>query len=90
MKNLKRIFAILMIVILAGMYIATFVMAFLDRSETMAMFKGCIAMTIFVPVVLYGYVILHRLAIGRRDPIEPPYSGGNEGDDSASSEDKPE
>ena len=87
MKNVKRIFAIILTVILVGMYITTFVMAFLDRSETMAMFKGCIALTIFVPVVLYFYVILHRLAVNRYDdtgkptPADPTSGGGNASSD---------
>ena len=91
MKNVKRVFAILLTVILLGMYITTFVMAFLDRSETMTMFKGCIAMTIFVPVVLYAYVLLHRLAKGRSDDATAPAPfEKSSDDDSASSEDKPD
>ena len=89
MKNVKRVFAIILIVILLGMYITTFVMAFLDRSETMTMFKGCVAMTIFVPVVLYSYIILHRLAHKRSDTngqaSDETLKGGN-----ASSDDMPD
>ncbi len=88
MKILKRIFAIILIVVLLGMYITTFVMAFLDSSETKTMFKGCIAMTIFVPVVLYAYVLLHRLAMRRYDAIEPCPLAKTSDDDNASSEDK--
>ena len=65
MDKIKRILAITGAVILAGMYIATFIMSLLDRSESMTWFKGCIALTIFVPVVAYGYLCIHRYAINR-------------------------
>ena len=75
MKKLKRILAIICVVILFGMYVATAVMAVLDRSETMAMFKGCLALTIFIPVVSYLYLCLHRYAMyrsKRSDPYSTP------------------
>ncbi len=92
MKNLKRIFAILLIVILVGMYIATFVMAILDRSETMAMFKGCVALTIFIPIVAYFYIALHRYAMyrsGRSDAYSVNGAGSSK-PGTASSDDKQE
>lgn len=70
MKKLKQIIAIICIVILLGMYIVTFIMAVLNNSATMTMFKGCIACTIFVPVVAYIYIGLHKYAMtrsGRKD-----------------------
>ena len=71
MKNVKRVLAIICAVILLGMYIATFVLSILDRSETMAMFKGCVALTIFVPVAAYLYLCLHRYAMWRSKRNDP-------------------
>ena len=56
MKKIKRILAIVCVAILLGLYIATFVMALLDSSATMIMFKGCVALTLFVPLAAYGYI----------------------------------
>ena len=70
MKKIKRILAIVCVAILLGLYIATFVMALLDSSATMIMFKGCVALTLFVPLAAYGYICLHKYAMtrsGRKD-----------------------
>lgn len=65
MKKTKQILAIICIVILLGMYLATFILALTDNSSTMAMFKGCVACTIFVPVAAYAGICLHRYAMNR-------------------------
>ncbi len=88
MKKLKRILAIICVVILLGMYVATAVMAVLDRSETMAMFKGCLALTIFIPVVSYLYLCLHRYAMYRSKRSDPYSPQGSFGDGNASSDEK--
>lgn len=89
MNRLKRILAIICIIILIGMYVTTLVMAIFDNPSTMSMFKGCIACTIFVPVVAYGYICLHRYAMNR-SKREDSYSLGSSGGDSASSDDTTE
>ena len=65
MKNVKRIVAIICIIILVGMYVATLIMAICDSSATMSMFKGCIGVTIFLPIAAYVYVCLHKYAMNR-------------------------
>ena len=70
MKKAKKIAALICILFLLGMYVATFVMALLDNSATMFMFKGCVICTIVIPVIAYGYILLHRYAMtrsGRKD-----------------------
>lgn len=86
MKKVKQILAIICIVILLGLYIATFILALTDNSATMFMFKGCVACTIFIPVVAYLYLCLHKYAMtrsGRRDC----YSHVSSDDDSEASAD---
>ena len=65
MKKLKQILAIICVIILVGLYVTAFVMALLDKPGTMAVFKGCIICTIFVPVAAYGFWCLHRYAMRR-------------------------
>ena len=65
MKKAKQVIAIICIVLLLGMYIATFVMSLVDHSATLSMFKGCVALTIFIPVVAYIYICLHKYAMTR-------------------------
>ncbi len=75
MKNVKRILALICVVILVGMYVATAVLAVLDSSKTMAMFRGCLILTIFIPTVAYLYMCLHRYAMyrsKRSDPYSTP------------------
>ena len=70
MKKIKRIVAIICIILLLALYVTTFVMALTDSSATMFMFKGCVICTIFIPVVAYGFILLHRYAMtrsGRKD-----------------------
>lgn len=86
MKNIKRIVAFICITVLVGLYVVTFVMALTDNPETMTMFKGCIACTIFVPVAAYGFICLHRYAMNRSGRADS-YSHASSDGDSASSDD---
>lgn len=82
MKKIKQILAIICAVILAGMYIITFIMAIMDNSQTMLLFKGCIACTIFIPVIAYIYICLHKYAMNRskrKDYYSSPSSSDDNG-----------
>lgn len=65
MKNLKRFIAIACIILLVGMYVVTLILAITDSSASMNMFKGCVACTIFIPLVAYCYICLHKYAMTR-------------------------
>lgn len=70
MNRFKRIIAIVCVAFLVGIYIVTFIMALADSSATMFMFKGCVALTLFVPLAAYGFICLHKYAMtrsGRKD-----------------------
>ena len=82
MKKTKQILAILIVIILLGMYIATFIFAMTDNPATMSMFKGCVACTIFVPVAAYAGICLHRYAMNRskrRNDYSSPVSAHDTG-----------
>ena len=87
MKKIKQILAILCAVILVGMYVITFIMAILDSSQKMFMFKGCIACTFFVPVVAYIYICLHKYAMNRSKRKDYYSSESSSAGDNYSSDD---
>lgn len=60
MKKLKRILAWVGIVLLVGMYLATFLLAIFDRSASMSMFRASVGCTILVPVMLYAYTLVYK------------------------------
>lgn len=61
MKKIKRIFALLGILLLVTMYVCTLIFAFIDHSQSMGLLKASIACTIFVPVLLYAITLFSRL-----------------------------
>ena len=61
MKRFRQILAMTGIVILVAMYALTLVFALTDNPNTMGFFKASIACTIFIPVVLYAFLLFHRL-----------------------------
>lgn len=69
---MKKILAIIAVIVLVGIYILTLFMAIFDSSHTMSMFKGCIALTIFVPVVAYCYMAIHKYLVSRSNPQDTP------------------
>ena len=74
MDKIKRIVAIAAIAILVGLYIVTLVFAIIDHSATMVLFKGCVALTIFIPIAAYCYICLHKYAMtrsGRKNYYDP-------------------
>lgn len=64
---MKRILALAGVVILALLYVMTLVFAVIDDPNTMGMFKASIAMTIIVPIMIYGYQIVYRVLKDRAD-----------------------
>ena len=61
MKKVKQILAILLVVLLIGLYITTLVMALIDDSATLSMFKASVAATIIVPVLIWAYSFIYKL-----------------------------
>ncbi len=62
MKKTKRILAIIGVILLVAMYLSTLIFAFFDRTASMNLFKASIAMTILIPVLIYAYTLLYKLA----------------------------
>ncbi len=67
MKQIRRILAILGIVLLVSMYLITLFCAVFDTGNDMAMFKASVTCTILVPILIWGYTVFYRLAKGRQE-----------------------
>ena len=67
--KLKRIFAWLGIILLAGMYILTLVFSLMHGEVAMDLFKASIYCTIIIPVFLYTYNMIYRYLKGRGDDM---------------------
>lgn len=61
MKKLKRILAILGVIILAGMYLTTLILAICGDSNTMNAFVASVVATAVIPVLLWAYSMIYRL-----------------------------
>lgn len=67
MKQIRRILAILGIVLLVSMYLITLFCAVFDTGNDMAIFKASVTCTILVPILIWGYTVIYRLAKGRQE-----------------------
>lgn len=52
----QRIFAMIAVILLVGMYLATFVSALLASEATSALFRMCLASSILLPIMFWLYI----------------------------------
>lgn len=76
MKKIKRILAVIGIILILSMYVLAFVFAFGKSPNTMALFRGALACTIIVPVFLYAFQLVARV-------VRPVQTPGMDGDKEA-------
>lgn len=74
MKKGKKIAAIIICVMLVGMYVVSFIAAIMAKPQAHGLFMGSVGMTIMIPLLLYGYSIIYR--------VIHPESSDNKGNDS--------
>lgn len=70
--TLKQIAALVCVVLLAGMYIGSFVVACLDLGDSGRLFAGCLVATIGLPILLWLLIWSFDLLKKRREEILPP------------------
>ncbi|MEE1101347.1 MAG: hypothetical protein U0K86_07680 [Agathobacter sp.] len=58
---MKRIFAILGVILLVALYVITFIMAITDNTSTMRMFEAAVIATIIIPTLMWIYAFIYRL-----------------------------
>ena len=61
MKKVKRILALVGVILILALYGSTLFFAIMDNSETMSMFKASVAATIIIPVLLWAYSFIFKL-----------------------------
>lgn len=67
MKNkLKRIGAIILVVMLVALYLTTLVLAFIPTPEAKSLFQGFLFTSIVLPVVLYAIMLAYKYMSGRK------------------------
>lgn len=60
MKSSKRVFALIGIILLVVLYIATLVLAFLDPTPDKVYFKSGLFLCVLLPVLLYAYILVYK------------------------------
>ena len=70
MHKLTRIFALIGAILLTGLYICTLILALINSAYTSDLLKAAIASTIILPVLLYAYILIYRLAKHSDDSSE--------------------
>ena len=61
MKKIKQVVAIVMCVLLVGMYVASFGAAIFAKPQAHGLFMASVGMTIMIPLLLYAYTIIYRV-----------------------------
>lgn len=66
-KNIKRLLAAAGVILLAALYLTTLICAIFDMSMGMVMFKASVMCTILAPILLWGYMVIYRIAKGKNE-----------------------
>lgn len=70
MMKIKRIFALIAVILLAALYGSTVIFALSDSPNAAYLFKASIFCTVIIPVILYSYVLVYRI-FGRKNEDLP-------------------
>lgn len=65
MKKAKRVLALIGAILLICLYGSTLVLALIDSPASANLFKASIAATVFIPVLIYAYILTARILKGR-------------------------
>ena len=67
MKKVKRIAALLGVIILVGFYVVTLISAVLATPATKDLFKASLLATLIIPIMIYVYMLIYRLIAGHEE-----------------------
>jgi uncharacterized BrkB/YihY/UPF0761 family membrane protein len=70
MKKMKRILALIGVILLLSMYALTLVGALIASPHSAALFQASIYSTIVVPIMLYAYMLIYRVL--KKDSQDKP------------------
>ncbi|MCD7764043.1 MAG: DUF1418 family protein [Lachnospiraceae bacterium] len=71
MQRIKRIAAMIGVILLVGMYVATLVLALSSNPQAQNLLMASIVCTVVVPVLIYAMELVARV-LGPSDKEEPP------------------
>lgn len=60
LEKLKRILALAGAIILAGLYLITLILAFVDPTASKDWLRASVGCTILIPILLYAYILVYR------------------------------
>ncbi len=60
MKKIRRIAALIGVILLVGMYVATLVSAFLATPATRDLFLASVVATVMIPILLYVLQLMYK------------------------------
>ena len=61
MNKMKRVLALLAVILLIGLYLCTFIFSLFDSELSQNLFMASVALTIILPVLFYGMMMFYRL-----------------------------
>lgn len=64
LNMVKRVLAMILVAVLVLLYLSTLIFAIIDDPKTMSFFRASVAMTILIPVMIYGYQLVYRVLKG--------------------------
>ena len=57
----KRIFSLVLVVVLLALYLTTFVIACFTDKDSGGLFMACLFTTVMFPILLYGYQLILKV-----------------------------
>ena len=81
-RRVKQILAIIGLVIIAGLYIVTLVLALIGNEQTRSLFLASIICTVLVPALLYIFAWMYRLVKGSAEEAREKNNAGPSDDPS--------
>ena len=70
MKKMKRILAWIGIIVLAWLYLVTFILGVTGNESTKGLLMASIACTVIVPCLMYGMMLIAKVLGSRNQPEE--------------------
>lgn len=67
MKKMKRILALIGIILLVGLYVISFIASIFNTSFSHNLFTASLYCTFIVPIMIYGYTLVYKVLKGKKD-----------------------
>jgi len=77
MEKVKRILALVGVILILALYGSTMFFAITDNSDSMSMFKASVIATIVIPVLLWAYSFIFKLVKKSNEPQEDESEDNN-------------